>query len=403
MNQIEYKSSRLSAPRRLPGLGIWRIFPIILLACQPHGAGAAPLSSEWDDLARYFAGLELRAESPLAPLQQERAYQNYRRNQDQLWTRIMQRSGAPIDSWRNSNAPPQPASSALYFFSGADAFNLLRWYPDARRYVMVSLEEPGKIPDPRELNAAQRQSALARLHNSIVSLGQDNYLRTLVMRAQLADNRFRGLLAVLLLELARSGCRIESVTRVALDSNGELQPADAETAPLTPEQLQQRLRDPDYAPEGLRIRFIREGESNQRELAYLRLWISDELLTPQTRSAKFLEGLGAFSYLLKSASYHLHRTQDERLARFLAQRAVSGIQDDSGVPYRYLIQAGRRVRLFGAYRSATRLRDQPFTPDQPDLRAAYAAEARPALPFSYGYGALHGHSNIQTTERPDQN
>lgn len=365
------------------------------------GAGNAQHAADryWNDLAHYLAGMAVSDNSAFAALQRDDSYRSYSQLQDRLWARIAERSHNPISAWRAQYAPRNSADSLLYLFSGADVANLLRWYPEADRYVMVSLEEPGEIPDPRTLSAAERQAALVRLHNSIVSLGNDNYLRTLVMRGQLADNRFRGLLGVLLLQLARSDCQILAVHRLQLDSGGELSAASSTSQPLRPEELQARLRGADYAPEAVRIVFQRKGDGRTRRLEYVRLWISDELLRPGSRTAQFFDDLVPFSYLLKSASYYLHRPQAERLASYLATRSQSGIQDDSGVPFRILNQSGRRVQLFGRYQRATRLSDQPFSPDQPELRAAYAAAKPAPLPFDYGYGALSGNSNIQTTEQ----
>ena len=59
------------------------------------------------------------------------------------------------------------------------------------------------------------------------------------------------------------------------------------------------------------------------------------------------------------------------------------IQDDTGIPYRFLQQSPWRVRLFGQYHKPIKELRYGY---QPDLESAYRARTQvPDLPFPFGY------------------
>jgi hypothetical protein len=87
--------------------------------------------------------------------------------------------------------------------------------------------------------------------------------------------------------------------------------------------------------------------------------------------------------LLKSASYLLH---DERFAQtrdMLLESADVVVQDDTGIPYRFLSQAPWQVKLYGRYNKPIRPIRYGY---QKDLETAFNAKSDlPDLPFPFGY------------------
>lgn len=341
--------------------------------------------------ARYLAGL-YEPDPETGSISTGAAYERHRIRMKELMASFEANHASAIRSWKNKNYSTENIDLILYMFSGVDLLNVSLWYPEADTYLMVSLEDPGGRIDILKMSEDQRTRALDGLYGSIATLSRYNYLMTRTMRWQLSNNPVRGVIGPLLAQLALQEREILSLERLKLNEKGQLVESGSISKYIPPGQLQRSQRRADFAPEAIRIRFIEKDTRKPKQLIFLRLWISDELLIQNTRTLLFFDQLPEFAYMLKSASYYMHRLQSEKLGRFLAGRAVSGNQDDSGIPYRYF---DRKVDLYGRYIQAARLGDQPFHPDQPGLKAAYDAQKNQPLPFVYGYGKIQGMSNLQ--------
>ena len=87
--------------------------------------------------------------------------------------------------------------------------------------------------------------------------------------------------------------------------------------------------------------------------------------------------------LLKAASYLLHEESFSQCRNFLLSDCRLIVQDDSGIPYRYLVQNGASLRFFGHYVGTTGGIFAKY--EQPDLAAAYAHTTTADLDFSLSY------------------
>ncbi|MBE7438054.1 MAG: hypothetical protein HS115_06320 [Spirochaetales bacterium] len=373
----------------------------LIFSCKPAGPAKVKekprsVDPELTGLSRYLAG-RMDATQTGWPVQ-EPGYAYHRQNMENLWNRMQANHVSHIRPWRDEHLADR-TETVLYFFSGVDWLNLSLFFPDARRYVMISLEEPGEIPDIRAMTPLARNQALLRLYASIATLANYNYLMTQNMRRQLATNSLRGVKGVLLMQMGLKDQELLALERVKLKGDGTFAVSTETSNYLAPYTLMSLQKNVEHEPEGLRFSFRNSGETEERELIFLRLWISDDLLAAGTATEAFLTRVPSFCYMLKSASYFLHRPQSEKLARFLAGRATCGIQDDSGIPFRYFDPHTTDLKLYGLYFAATPLADQPFHPSQPDLRLAYSKGPAGPLPFLYGYGGLHGRSNVQILKK----
>ena len=87
--------------------------------------------------------------------------------------------------------------------------------------------------------------------------------------------------------------------------------------------------------------------------------------------------------LIKSASYLLHDGQFAKARTMLLDSADLVIQDDTGIPYRFLSQTPWHVKLYGKYHKPIRPMEYAY---QKDLEAAFKAKSdHPDLPFPFGY------------------
>jgi len=134
---------------------------------------------------------------------------------------------------------------------------------------------------------------------------------------------------------------------------------------------------------GVRIDFVAAGGGAQQQLHYFSLDATDKALEFYPG---FLDWVGQHrpaSALLKSASYLLHDKQFEKTRNMILATADYVVQDDTGIPYRFLSQAPWQVRLYGEYVKPIKTLRYGY---QPDLEGAYKAKGDlPDLPFPFGY------------------
>src|SRR6185436_15054394 len=88
-----------------------------LLICSTVSGRAADGGA--DDNARILAGIQPRADSPLAALARESAWQQHARSFDGAWKSLEARQLSKIRAWSAKNMT-KPQKTTLYMFSGPD-------------------------------------------------------------------------------------------------------------------------------------------------------------------------------------------------------------------------------------------------------------------------------------------
>jgi hypothetical protein len=89
----------------------------------------------------------------------------------------------------------------------------------------------------------------------------------------------------------------------------------------------------------------------------------------------------------------MHYDMFSSMRDFVNKYTVRLLQDDSGLPYKFMKDNGFEVKLLGQYTRTIALFANEF---QPDMKKAYS-EAKPAvLPFMIGYNAEFRECNLQS-------
>jgi hypothetical protein len=97
---------------------------------------------------------------------------------------------------------------------------------------------------------------------------------------------------------------------------------------------------------------------------YPEFWIGQDSINPQR-------------------SYLLHDPQFSKTRDMLLGTADVVVQDDTGIPYRFISHTPWHVKLYGRYHRPIRPLSYGY---QKDLEAAYGLQQEPApLPFPFGY------------------
>lgn len=330
--------------------GLFLVFSAPVLAAD----AASP-----NDTALFLAGISPGAESPLAPLTKDRAWQRHARSFDAAFGRLDRTQLARIRAWSATNLTAS-SPTMFYMFSGPDFLYANAFYPKAKTYVLAGLEPVGAVPDLTKLRSVA--PSLSHLEYSLGSILSYSFFITKKMKANLRAGPVNGTLPILYVFLARSGKTVRDVTPIALDSEGIVQPeGDGVRA----------------AAHGVKIVFAGE-DGEARTLYYFSTNLADDGFV-KSGFAKFLEGLAPGDSLLKSASYLLHSGGFSKVRDFLLTRSAVLVQDDSGIPLHYYDPQQWDLRPFGRYLG-------PISIFPGRHQASYAVLFKKSQPIDFGIG-----------------
>jgi hypothetical protein len=284
-----------------------------------------------NDTARFLAGMPLAADSPLAPLTKDPAWEQHARTFDDAFGRVEQDQLARIRAWSSDNLPAA-RPTVFYMFSGPDFLYANSFYPKARTYLLAGLEPIRPVADLTTLRGSLAPD-LAQLRTSFRTLLSLSYFITSQMGSDFWRGRLNGPLPVLYVFLARSGNAIREVTPVRLDEAGGLAP-DVDAVRGIPAR-------------GVKITFA--GSDGEARTLY---YFSTNLANEGVKSSKFLqfcETLAPGDSFVKSASYLLHGSNFSMVRDFLLANSTVMIQDDSGIPLASYDPQRWDLRPFGHY------------------------------------------------------
>src|SRR5215475_7496118 len=191
---------------------------LILAIVSP--AGAVDTASA-DDVARFLAGMQVSADSPLLPLTRDPVWQHHARFLDGAFAQLEQRQISKVRSWADTNlAAPKP--TMFYFFSGPDFLYANAFYSKANTYVMAALEPSGSVRDLLKMPRGSVDAALGNIEHSLSTIMNFSFFITKHMKTDLHVGQVSGTLPLLFVFMERSGKTIHDVTPVALDDDGKV-------------------------------------------------------------------------------------------------------------------------------------------------------------------------------------
>jgi hypothetical protein len=339
---------------------------LLLVAATP--LHAAEVSA--NDTAHFLAGLPPAADSPLAPLTRDPAWQQHASTFGATFERVEKSQLARVRAWSSTNLTAA-RPTVFYMFSGPDYLYANAFYPKATTYVLSGLEPVGVVPNLTTLRGSLAPE-LAQLRTSLRWILQYSYFITSQMSADLHRGRINGTLPILYVFLARSGKTIREVAPVRLDQTGAVVPGDASGK---------------GAARGVRIVFA--GSDGEARTLY---YFSTDLSNAGVAGSKFLDftaTLAPGDGFVKSASYLLHGGDFARVREFLLANSTAMVQDDTGIPLAHYDPKKWELQPFGRYAG-------PIPIFAGMYQAKYAALFKTSRPidFSLGYRWQPNESNL---------
>jgi hypothetical protein len=295
------------------------------VSAQVPQAQAIPSASA-DDTARFFAGMPLPADSPLAQLAQDPTARQHAANLNRAFDNFEKLHLSKVRAWANANlTAPKPVM--FYMFGGPDFLYADAFFPNATTYLLQGLEPVGSIPDLAKMPRWAAIQSLWNIHNSLRSILSVTYFITIQMRSDLSAS---GTLPMLYVFLARTGKTIHEVSLVHLDEQGVLHQGD-------------QARPPSPA-RGAKILFSEKG-GPPKTLYYFSTNLADQR-TP-IALLQFGKSLGPGDSFTKSASYLLHNPAFSQVRNFLLENANTIVQDATGIPLAYFDRTKWQLRGYG--------------------------------------------------------
>jgi hypothetical protein len=339
-----------------------------VIVAGAQGAASAQGASP-DDVARFLAGVQPSAGSPLTALTRNPGWQRHARWFESNWDALEKRQLSKIRAWSERHLKDRQ-NTLYYMFSGPDFLYANAFFPSANTYLMSGLEPVGAVP-----NASERTiGSLPRIQQSIGTSLRFSFFITQNMRNQLTGGDLAGTLPILYVYIARSGKTIREVSLVSLDRDGKLHPAMGEARGMVP---------------GVKI-VLASGNGPAQTLYYFRTDVSNGGVS-NSGFLKFAATLGSGNSLLKSASYLMHSGNFTQVRDFVLQHSQSIVQDDSGIPLAALRPDVWSFHPFGAY-----LGPIAVFPGrgQPRLGELFSKARAPPLDFGIGYRHRGHDSNL---------
>jgi hypothetical protein len=348
---------------------------LVVAAAPAHSAETATPN----DTARFLAGMPPAANSPLAALVQDPAWQEHAQLLNTVWAGLEEHQLSKVRAWSRANVTTRRPVT-YYFFSGPDFLYADAFFPNSPTYILAGLEPIGPPPDVLALRARSIGNDLESLRISISTLLSRSYFITSYMGADLSASQLRGTLPILYVFLARTGKTIHDVSFVSVKQDGSIEPS-GEAKDVT---------------HGVKIVF--SGPDNKKQTLY---YFRTNLANKGVQSSGFLEfcrQLGVGDVFIKAASYLLHTPVFSMVRDFLLAHGATVVQDDTGIPLKYFEQRTWQVRPFGRYVGPIPVFRGNF---QSKLKTLFEKAGAPPIDFGIGYRWRTNESHVLLATNPN--
>jgi hypothetical protein len=364
---------RITAFLRQVLVRLFALLVVFLVSLSARASDITEFNRRATATAQILAGM---APSPADPVLkrfvESEAFKEHQQWMLNSWNQVRPRIQS-MEAWRNQEIKIAHAQkkTLLYPFSGPDFLNAYTLFPDHGRYVFFSLERPGALPDLESVTPAQFTKLLQDVRSAFHDIFERNYFITSYMSKQLTTPWVRGTVPVLATMMALMNQRIVRIEPLDLFPD------------LTRIYDQPDIQRPRVLMRAVRIEFARAGAAYAQQLYYVSLDATDKALEFYPEFPNWAGQHRPSTVLLKSASYLLHDNQFSKIRDMLLEAADAVVQDDTGIPYRFINRSPWQVKLYGRYHKPIRPMRYGY---QKDLEAAYnSRQEQPPLPFPFGY------------------
>lgn len=335
-------------------------------------SGFAP-DNRFNATASVMAGMKANA-GELQNYLDSAAWKDNARFVDSSWKRLEKSRLAKMRAWKDTAFADinQETRTLFYPFSGPDFLTAYTFFPEADKYILIGLENIGKLPDIKKMKPQDAQDYVYGFKHSLTDIFQKSYFITKNMGRDFNYKNLYGTLSLMSFFIKRTGNEIANVRYVVKYNNDSIA------------EVPYEYNNKQYKPFGVRIDIVSNGKP--KSVYYFRYDISNKKFNDTMVFYKYLDKMTRASTYLKSASYLLHNDFMSNMRAFILNKTDNVIEDDTGIPYKYFVADGRwDIRLYGQY--AKPVSDFKWLNKQEDLSEAFRRDSAniQRLPFHLGY------------------
>jgi hypothetical protein len=293
---------------------------------------------------------------------------------DSSWRRLESSRLAKMRNWKDGEfADINKNSRTLFYpFSGPDFLTAYTFFPEADRYILVGLENIGKLPDVSKMKKKDAEDYVYGFRNSLTDIFNKSYFITKNMGRDFNYHNLYGTLSLMSFFIKRTGNEIADVKYVVKYNNDSIV------------EVPYEYNNKEYKPFGVRIDIVSNGKP--KSVYYFRYDLSNKKFNDTAVFYKYLDKISNAATYIKSASYLLHNDFMSNMRKFILDKTNYVIEDDTGIPYKFFTEGGKwDTKLYGAY--AKPVSDFKWLNKQEDLNEAFQRDSTKIgkLPFHLGY------------------
>jgi hypothetical protein len=346
---------------------------------------------KYNDIARYIAGMKQLPGSTLpATLEKDTVWIRFAKTFDSEWAHDKATRLDPMASWGNTELAEQHKANldVFYPFSGPDILHANVLFPNAKRYHLYGLERAGALPDLNKMKPKVVESYLEEVYTSLSDILTKSYFITKNMLNDLQQNNVNGTLPLASIFLVRSGYQIVNVKYFHINEDGTEVQLKKDSVPV-------------HSNDFVKVYFKYDKDSTVQVMSYLKCDLSDGGLQKNKGVTAWLDAMPVSYTYIKSASYLLHNPFFSAMRAVILKKSQTILQDDTGMPYKYLPGKDWNLAFYGAYIMPVSSFPRGFY--QTDLQKAYhnadSLKQLKKLPFSLGYHWGSSVQNLMKAER----
>jgi len=342
---------------------------------------------EYDDIARYIAGLPQDTGSTLDPLViNNPEWKKYSADLNKNWKKYDSTRTQVMKQWVAEELTGINADTGIVFypFSGPDILNAVTLFPKSKQFVMVGLEPVGTLPDLKNKKGNDSVSDyLVSIKNSLQTIINLSFFKTKAMAVDLHKKELDGTLHLILLFLERTNNKIADIRPVSINREGKLVLYNS-----FKEAKKDTLRN-----KGVEVAFI-GPDSVLRKVIYFSVNLSNDYLRKNQAFMYYVNSFDTCNTYVKSASYLMHKPYFSVIREIILAQSKYILQDDSGIPFKFFTAKDNwDLTYYGTYSGAIPMFVIYY---QKDLEQAYTDKSSRVkkLPFGIGYKYEKGKSNL---------
>ncbi|HVA97778.1 MAG TPA: hypothetical protein VNG53_02705 [Bacteroidia bacterium] len=341
----------------------------------------------FNDVSRYIAGMPQEPGSQFEALDKDTAWIRHARIFDQAWSMLEARRLKPMEKWSNTELASEHKANLNVFYplSGPDILHVNAFFQNAKQYNLYALERAGALPDLKHLTESERSNYLNDIYTSLSDVFKKSYFITHKMLSDLQRENVNGTLPLICVFLVRTNHKIVNVKYFHLNDDGSETELNKDSAAV-------------HTNDFVKVYFRNNKDNSMQVVTYMKCDLSDGALAKNKGMMAWIKNMPTSITYLKSASYLLHYKFFTLLRNFILDKSASILEDDTGIPYKYLTSDKWSVSLYGTY--VIPVKDFKGV-TQTNLETAYKDSAKyiKQLPFSLGYHWGTNDQNLIKAER----